>query len=61
MVRYEDLRRDPLKEVVRICEDLQIRTDNNQLERAVRKHSSENVPENKKGPGKHRRKATPGD
>jgi len=60
MVRYEDLRRDPLKEVARICEALRIETDDDQLAQAVKKRSWENVPEEEKGEGKFRRKASPG-
>ena len=60
MVRYEDLRNDPLKHIVRICDTLQIQVDKSQLEQAVKKHSWENVPDDKKGFGKHHRKATPG-
>ena len=60
LARYEDLRESPLKQVVRICDSLGVAADRVQLERAVEKHSWENLPAEKKGQGKFHRKAKPG-
>lgn len=59
-LRYEDLRADTLGEMKRLYSALQIPVDEQDLSRAVRRHSWENIPERKKGKGKFRRKATPG-
>jgi hypothetical protein len=59
-LRYEDLRADTLGEMKRLYSALQIPVDEQDLGRAVRRHSWENIPERKKGKGKFRRKATPG-
>ena len=60
LVRYEDLRADPLGQVARICDSLGIEAGREQLKRAVEKHSWENIPRNEKGKGKFNRKASPG-
>jgi hypothetical protein len=60
LVRYEDLRADTLGTMKRIYSTLEIPADENELARAVEKHSWENIPEDQKGPGKIRRKAKPG-
>jgi hypothetical protein len=60
MVRYEELRADTLGTMRRIYSTLEIPVDENQLARAVEKHSWENIPDEKKGEGKFYRKATPG-
>lgn len=60
VVRYEDLRAEPLKGVRRICAALGIEVDGDQLAEAVEKHAWENVPQEKRGEGKFHRKATPG-
>ncbi len=60
-VRYEDLRSNTLETVKRIYSTLGIPVDEEELIRAVEKHSWENVPEGKKGEGKFYRKATPGE
>jgi hypothetical protein len=60
MVRYEDLRADTLGTMKRIYSALEIPVDEGELARSVEKHSWENVPEEEKGEGKKRRKATPG-
>jgi hypothetical protein len=60
MVRYEDLRADTLWTMKRIYSELEIPVDEGELARAVEKHSWENIPEEEKGDGKKRRKATPG-
>ena len=60
LVRYEELRADTLATMKRIYSELGIDVDEEELGRAVEKHSWENVPEEKKGEGKFHRKATPG-
>lgn len=60
LVRYEDLRSDTVYEMRRIYSTLGIRVDEEELRRAVEKHSWENVPEGEKGRGKFYRKGTPG-
>jgi hypothetical protein len=60
LVRYEDLRADTLGEMKRLYATLEIPVDEEELARAVEKHSWENIPEEEKGEGKFYRKATPG-
>lgn len=60
VVRYEDLRTDTLKAMKRLYSGLGIQVEEGALVRAVERHAWENVPENKKGPDKPHRKATPG-
>jgi hypothetical protein len=60
LVRYEDLRADTLGTMRRIYSTLEIPVTERELARVVEKHSWENVPEKKKGPGMFYRKATPG-
>jgi hypothetical protein len=60
VVRYEDLRADTLKTMRRLYPALGIQVDEEELARVVERHAWENVPENKKGPDKPHRKATPG-
>jgi sulfotransferase family protein len=60
LVRYEELREDTLATMERIYSELEIPIDEEQLARAVEKHSWENIPEEEKGEGKFYRKATPG-
>ena len=60
MVRYEDLRAVTLHTMKRIYPALEIPVDEAELARSVEKYSWENIPEEEKGEGKKRRKATPG-
>jgi len=60
VVRYEDLRADTLETMRRLYSALGIQVDEGELAGTVEKHAWENVPENKKGPDKPHRKATPG-
>jgi hypothetical protein len=60
IVRYEDLRADTLKTMRRLYSALRIQVGEGELARVVERHAWENVPENKKGPDKPHRKATPG-
>lgn len=60
LVRYEELRADTLGTMRRIHAALGVDVDQTRLARVVERHAWENVPENEKGEGKFRRKATPG-
>jgi hypothetical protein len=60
LLKYEDLRADTLGEMRRIHSTLGMSVDEEMLERAVEEHSWERIPEEEKGEGKFRRKATPG-
>ena len=59
-VRYEVLRYNTLDELRRIYSELDVPVEEKELQRIVEKHAWENIPEEKKGPDKPRRKATPG-
>src|SRR5918995_740332 len=60
LARYEELRADTLGEMKRIYSVLGISVEEEELRRAVEKHSWENVPEEEKGRGKFYRRGTPG-
>jgi Sulfotransferase family len=60
LVKYEELRADTLGAMRRIYSELGIEVNEEELARAVEKHSWENIPEKDKGEGKFYRKATPG-
>ena len=60
LVRYEELRADPLDTMKRIYSTLEIEVDEEELTRVVEKHSWESIPEEEKGKGKFYRKASPG-
>ena len=60
MIKYEDLRSETLQTMKRLYAELGISVDEEELARVVGKHSWENIPKEKKGPGKSNRKATPG-
>lgn len=60
LVRYEDLRAEPLDAMRRIYSELGIEANGDALARAVEKHSWEAIPEDMKGQGKFYRKASPG-
>jgi len=60
LIRYEDLRADTLGTMKRICSTLELPASEKELAGAVEEHSWENIPEEKKGSGKGRRKATAG-
>jgi len=59
LVRYEDLRADALGTMKLIYSALEIPVDEEELARVIEKRSWENIPEDEKGPGKIRRKASP--
>lgn len=60
MIRYEDLRADTPGTMRRIYSTLGIPAEDANLDRAVEKHSWENIPEASKGAGKVYRKAKSG-
>src|SRR5215218_9104284 len=60
LVKYEDLVTDTLGTMRRIYAALGIGVDVDELIRAVKKHSWENIPEEEKGKGKFYRRAIPG-
>jgi hypothetical protein len=60
LIRYEDLRADTLESMKRIYSTLAIPVDERELARVVETRSWENIPEDEKGEGTIRRKATPG-
>jgi hypothetical protein len=60
VVRYEDLRTNTLQTMRRLYSTLGILMNEGELAGVVERHAWENVPENKKGPDKPHRKATPG-
>lgn len=60
LVRYEDLRSSPLETMRRIYSELGMPVGDDEVLRAVEKHSWENIPDEKKGPNKFYRKASPG-
>ncbi|HEX6709150.1 MAG TPA: sulfotransferase [Rubrobacter sp.] len=60
LVRYEDLRAEPLETMRRIYASLEIPVEEWDLARVVEKHAWENIPDRKKGSGKFYRKGSPG-
>lgn len=60
LLRYEDLLEDPLREMSRMCSELELPVGREELARVVEKHSWKNVPADEKGEGKFYRKASPG-
>jgi hypothetical protein len=60
LLRYEDLRVDTLECLKRVYSRLEIPAREEDLIRSIQKNTWENIPEEKKGPGKKFRKATPG-
>jgi hypothetical protein len=60
LVRYEDLRAEPLETMRRIYASLEIPAEEWELSRVVEKHAWENIPDRKKGAGKFYRKGSPG-
>lgn len=60
VVRYEDLRNETLQTMRYLYSALEVPIDEERLRQIVEKRAWENVPEEKKGPNKRLRKATPG-
>lgn len=59
-VRYEDLRSQPTTELPRILSELGHHRDEKKIAAAIATEDWDTVPKNQKGPGKSKRKATPG-
>jgi hypothetical protein len=60
LIRYEDLRADALGTMRHLYSVLKIPAEEQDLAWAVEKHSWENISDTDKGPGRVRRRATPG-
>ncbi len=60
LIRYEDLRANTLVTMKHIYSTLEIPMEEQELIRVIEKFSWESIPEEEKGAGKIRRKATPG-
>jgi Sulfotransferase domain len=60
LIRYEDLRADPLGTLTDAYSTLEIPLKNRKLRQAVERHAWEHVPAEVKGPSQIHRKATPG-
>ena len=60
LIKYEELRADTLNTMKRIYSALGIAVDEDELARAVKRHSWESIPKEERGKGKFYRKAAPG-
>ena len=60
MVRYEELRYDPVRELARICLKLGIPTSSERIHAITDEHSYDGVPKRERGPGRRIRRAEPG-
>jgi hypothetical protein len=60
LVRYEELRANPLDTMKHIYAELELPVDEEELREAVEEHAWENIPAEQKGEGKFHRKAVPG-
>jgi Sulfotransferase domain. len=60
LIRYEDLKANTLETMKRLYATLDIPVEDEELQHAVEKYASENIPEHKKGYGTVRRRATSG-
>jgi len=60
LVRYEDLRTDTVNELTRVCRELDIGAEPEDIAESAAKNSWDRVPEEEKGSGKFHRKASPG-
>ena len=60
LIRYEELRTDTLAVMRRVYDELGMSVDEHSLQRAVEKHSWENIPREKKGEGKFYRRGSSG-
>jgi hypothetical protein len=60
LVRYEDLLRDPDRELARICGSFEIEVDRHRLREIAREHDYARVPSTEKGASKAIRSAQPG-
>jgi len=59
-IKYEDLRANTVNELKKIYEFIDLSITKSELEKMVEKLSFENIPKEKKGPGKFTRSARPG-
>jgi hypothetical protein len=59
-VKYENLRADTVSVLEQICSALEVQVSSKDIARAVKRHSWDNIPEEKKGQGKFYRKGIPG-
>jgi hypothetical protein len=60
LVRYEDLRENPVPTLGSLYAELKLPIDEEEISNAVEKHAWENVPQAERGEGKFYRKARPG-
>jgi hypothetical protein len=60
LVRYEELRADPVTELARICETIGVAPAEGQLERIAAANEFSRVPDARKGAGREIRRAKPG-
>ena len=60
LIRYEDLRADPVVTMKRVCSELKIPASDEDIRRVVEVRSWKNVPGEEKGQKQFYRKATPG-
>lgn len=60
LIKYEDLLKNTLWEVKRIYQFLQIKIDDDNLEKIIDRYSFDEIPQSEKGSGKFYRFATPG-
>jgi len=60
LVRYEDLLSDTATQLRRILDWLDLRVDAPRLQEVVKRHAFSSLPEERRGPGKDVRAATPG-
>jgi hypothetical protein len=60
MVRYEELRSDPVRTLARICLKLGISTSTDRVREITDDHSYDEVPKTHRGPGRRIRSAAPG-
>jgi LPS sulfotransferase NodH len=60
LIRYEEMRDDPVAALERICEVLGIEADNAELARIAKANAFSRVPDSRKGDGQEIRRAQPG-
>jgi len=60
LVRYEDLLRDPARELARICGSIGLEVERSRLRDIAREHDYESIPSDEKGATKEVRSAQPG-
>jgi hypothetical protein len=60
LIRYEEMRDDPVEALARICELLDLGADRDRLERIAAANEYDRVPRSAKGSGREIRKAEPG-